>query len=87
MSELVGNFVLLMCLIRISIIFVFVCARYDALSSCLVDFKGRASIASVKNFQLIKSEPMLHKHTGPPPMAGADPRSIHLQMGKVRLFE
>jgi hypothetical protein len=28
-------------------------SRYDALSSCLVDFRGRANIASVKNFQLI----------------------------------
>lgn len=31
--------------------------RYDPLSSCLVDFKGRATAASVKNFQLMKSFP------------------------------
>jgi hypothetical protein len=31
--------------------------RYDPLSSCLVDFKGRATAASVKNYQLIKSAP------------------------------
>lgn len=31
--------------------------RYDPLSSCLVDFKGRATAASVKNFQLVKSFP------------------------------
>ena len=29
--------------------------RYDPLSSCLVDFKGRANMASVKNFQLVHS--------------------------------
>mmetsp|Transcript_15091 Transcript_15091/g.15213 ORF Transcript_15091/g.15213 Transcript_15091/m.15213 type:complete len:744 (+) Transcript_15091:226-2457(+) len=32
-------------------------SKYDPLSSCLVDFKGRANIASVKNFQLIESPP------------------------------
>lgn len=31
--------------------------RYDPLSSCLVDFKGRANIGSVKNFQAIESMP------------------------------
>ena len=34
------------------------CIRYDPLSSCLVDFKGRANIASVKNFQLVQSYPV-----------------------------
>ena len=58
------------------------CCRYDALSSCLVDFKGRASIASVKNFQVVKSEPM--GNPGPtPPATAADPSSVMLQMGKV----
>jgi hypothetical protein len=33
------------------------CSRYDPLSSCLVDFKSRASMASTKNFQLVKSGP------------------------------
>ena len=32
-------------------------SRYDPLSSCLVDFHGRANLASVKNFQLIMSTP------------------------------
>lgn len=32
--------------------------RYDPLSSCLVDFKARASVASIKNFQLVKSPPL-----------------------------
>ncbi len=31
--------------------------KYDALSSCIVDFKSRATIASVKNFQIIHSTP------------------------------
>ena len=31
--------------------------KYDALSSCIVDFKSRATIVSVKNFQLIHSVP------------------------------
>ena len=30
-------------------------SRYDPLSSCLVDFKGRANLASVKNFQIVES--------------------------------
>ncbi len=37
-------------------------SRYDALSSCLVDFKSRATMASVKNFQLIHSFPENPKH-------------------------
>lgn len=32
--------------------------RYDPLSSCIVDYKGRAHMASVKNFQLLLSDPM-----------------------------
>eukprot|EP01041_Mallomonas_annulata_P000779 gene779-1502_t len=32
-------------------------SKYDPLSSCLVDFKGRANVASVKNFQLVESFP------------------------------
>lgn len=55
--------------------------RYDALSSCLVDFKGRATVASVKNFQTIKSEPMTNKKAT---AAATDPSSITMQMGKVR---
>jgi hypothetical protein len=31
---------------------------YDPLSSCLVDFRGRAHMASVKNMQLVQSDPL-----------------------------
>lgn len=64
---------------------IFFLFRYDALSACLVDFKGRASIASVKNFQMIKSEPMSSKSSGASAMAPADPSTISVQMGKVNL--
>ena len=37
-------------------------SKYDPLSSCLVDFKARANMASVKNFQLIKSPPVEDHH-------------------------
>jgi hypothetical protein len=30
-------------------------SKYDPLSSCLVDFKGRATVASVKNAQFVES--------------------------------
>ncbi|KAJ1427469.1 tubby C-terminal-like domain-containing protein [Ochromonadaceae sp. CCMP2298] len=33
-------------------------SRYDPLSSCLVDFKGRANMASIKNCQFVVSEPL-----------------------------
>eukprot|EP01042_Synura_sphagnicola_P003811 gene3811-4762_t len=33
-------------------------SKYDPLSSCLVDFKGRACMASIKNFQLVESSPL-----------------------------
>lgn len=33
-------------------------SRYDPLSSCLVDFKGRANVASVKNCQFVHSTPL-----------------------------
>jgi hypothetical protein len=62
-------------------------SRYDALSACLVDFKGRASIASVKNFQLILSEPAARQSkTRPVAEAPIDQTSIALQMGKVRVL-
>nr|CCA17672.1 conserved hypothetical protein [Albugo laibachii Nc14] len=32
--------------------------KYDPLSSCIVDFRSRATCVSVKNFQLIHSEPL-----------------------------
>jgi hypothetical protein len=31
--------------------------KYDPLSSCIVDFRSRATCTSVKNFQLVHSEP------------------------------
>ena len=33
-------------------------SKYDPLSSCLVDFRARAAVASVKNFQLVASAPV-----------------------------
>ena len=38
--------------------------RYDPLSSCLVDFKGRANMASVKNCQFVVSDPNTHSGAG-----------------------
>jgi len=32
-------------------------SKYDPLSSCLVDFKGRANVASIKNCQFVESDP------------------------------
>ncbi|CAM9705836.1 unnamed protein product, partial [Phaeothamnion confervicola] len=67
-------------------------SRYDALSSCLVDFKGRATAASVKNFQLIKSTPenslnrlRYYSEADGRFEDSADdaPRAVLLQMGKV----
>jgi len=31
--------------------------QYDPLSSCIVDFRSRATCASVKNFQVVHSQP------------------------------
>ena len=68
-------------------------SKYDPLSSCLVDFKARANMASVKNFQLIKSAPvedhMKKKYYGAMGEgASENPKEdanhpIILQMGKV----
>ncbi|RYH20895.1 hypothetical protein EON65_22200, partial [archaeon] len=51
------------------------CTRYDPLSSCLVDFRGRAHMASVKNFQLVISEPI--------PSFGSNPEAAHEQLLKM----
>lgn len=63
-------------------------SRYDPLSSCLVDFKGRAHVASVKNFQLIHSNPMTSFSTGPKlqeHMLNYDAeQDFLLQLGKVK---
>lgn len=59
-------------------------SKYDALSACLVDFKGRASIASVKNFQIIKSDPASSPVKEVLTASGAvDPSTVILQMGKI----
>ena len=36
-------------------------SRYDPLSSCLVDFKGRANVASIKNCQFVESGPQVRR--------------------------
>jgi len=68
-------------------------SKYDPLSSCLVDFKERASCASVKNFQMIKSFPQdpskLSKYRSEGFPGHGDPEEVEapspilLQMGKV----
>lgn len=62
--------------------------RYDPLSSCLVDFRGRAHMASVKNFQLVSSEPMnavLNENAMHEQLLKQDAdKEYILQMGKVR---
>ncbi|CAM9819953.1 unnamed protein product, partial [Discosporangium mesarthrocarpum] len=67
-------------------------SRYDPLSSCLVDFRGRATSASVKNFQLIKSPPednikrvrYYSEGSGKHESESDDvPKPVLLQMGKV----
>jgi hypothetical protein len=60
------------------------CYRYDPLSSCLVDFQGRATVASVKNFQLLVSTPKADtsRNAWSSSLEGRDDDSI-LQMGKV----
>ena len=56
-------------------------SKYDPLSSCLVDFKGRANVASVKNFQLVESTPAQFVTTDML-QTDADKEYI-LQMGKT----
>jgi hypothetical protein len=51
-----------------------VLCRYDPLSSCLVDFKGRANMASVKNCQFVVSEP------ADPNEAGGEIQAFHSLM-------
>ena len=60
-------------------------SRYDPLSSCLVDFKGRANMASRRNFQLVQSiadgKPPSNRTSGaPPPQQDSE---FILQMGKT----
>jgi len=56
-------------------------SRYDPLSSCLVDFQGRATVASVKNFQLIHSLPTNVSKAHAPEVRHED--DIIFQMGKI----
>mgnify|MGYP000657261236 CR=1 FL=1 len=68
-------------------------SKYDPLSSCLVDFKERATCSSVKNYQLIRSFPRdLEKRNryyaeGAPGYGLVNdpdkPQPVLLQMGKV----
>eukprot|EP00903_Cladosiphon_okamuranus_P006212 g6106.t1 len=67
-------------------------SRYDPLSSCLVDYRGRATAPSVKNFQLLKSPPednvkrarYFTEGVGKDDTESDDlPRPVYLQMGKV----
>lgn len=53
--------------------------RYDPLSSCLVDYCGRANVASVKNFQLVRSVPLRNDTDEYAPKAA----DFVLQLGKV----
>ena len=56
-------------------------SRYDPVSSCLVDYQGRAIISSVKNFQLLESTPY---RLGPRKQnEKASDDEIIFQMGKV----
>jgi len=62
-------------------------SRYDPLSSCLVDFKGRANMASIKNVQFVVSEPLSEVTS----QASQDAqlkmdgdKDFVLQLGKVR---
>jgi hypothetical protein len=55
-------------------------SRYDPLSSCLVDFKGRANVASIKNFQLVESDPQNSNETG---FKTDHEKDFIMQLGKV----
>ena len=58
-------------------------SRYDPLSSCLVDFKGRANMASVKNFQLVESSAQELQGDGRKAQELDGEKEYILQMGKV----
>ena len=59
-------------------------SRYDPLSSCLVDFKGRANIASVKNAQFVISDPLNPSLTKEDIWKIDGEKEFILQVGKVR---
>jgi len=59
-------------------------SRYDPLSSCLVDFKGRANMASVKNCQLVESSPAnAGASTAVGPIKADQDKEFKLQLGKT----
>ena len=70
-------------MIFLKVIHIFFC-RYDPLSSCLVDFKGRANMASVKNFQLIQS--YCQDSDAKKSQEMDTEREYILQVGKVRIL-
>eukprot|EP01038_Epipyxis_sp_PR26KG_P006980 gene6980-9541_t len=57
--------------------------RYDPLSSCLVDFKGRANIPSVKNSQFVESSPVNPETSNPFPIKPDQEKDYLLQLGKT----
>ena len=57
--------------------------RYDPLSACLVDFKGRANIASVKNAQFILSSPRNRNLSHDETMRLDGEKDYILQLGKT----
>ena len=61
-------------------------SRYDPLSSCLVDFKGRANMASIKNVQFVVSEPLAEVVNQPvdAQLKTDGDKDFVLQLGKVR---
>lgn len=71
-------------------------SRYDPLSSCLVDFKGRANMASIKNVQFVVSEPLSEvlAHTSQQQQQPSQDAQLKidadkdfvLQLGKVRTY-
>ena len=62
-------------------------SQYDPLSSCLVDFKGRANVPSIKNFQCIESYPLStnHDNNGVGTVTNDDDKEVLVQMGKVSI--
>ena len=62
-------------------------SRYDPLSSCLVDFKGRANMASIKNVQFVVSEPLSEvtsQSSQDAQLKMDGDKDFVLQLGKVR---
>ena len=63
--------------------------RYDPISSCLVDFHGRANLASAKNCQLVYSNPISNSsRSDSKDVSGGEMDADHfvLQLGKVNIY-